>query len=43
MDAIHIMSYDLHGTWDSPNIADNHAPLYARPWDTQPPVTVNEA
>ena len=33
MDAIHIMSYDLHGSWESN--ADHHAPLYSRPWDTQ--------
>ena len=33
MDAIHIMAYDLHGSWES--TADHHAPLYARPWDTE--------
>ena len=43
LDAIHIMSYDLHGTWDSPKRADNHAPLYARSWDSQPPLTANAA
>ena len=43
LDAIHIMSYDLHGAWDSPKRADNHAPLYARSWDSQPPFTANGA
>ena len=43
LDAIHIMSYDFHGTWDNPKIADNHAPLYARSWDTNPPLTGNAA
>ena len=28
MDAIHIMAYDLHGSWEK--TADHHAPLYAR-------------
>ncbi len=32
MDAIHIMAYDLHGSWEKQ--ADHHAPLYARPWDS---------
>ena len=31
MDAIHIMAYDLHGSWEK--TADHHAPLYPRPWD----------
>ena len=31
MDAIHIMSYDYHGSWES--IADHHAALYPRSWD----------
>ena len=43
LDAIHIMSYDFHGTWDNPKKADNHAPLYSRSWDTNPPLTANAA
>ena len=39
MDAIHIMAYDLHGSWE--NIADHHAPLYARPWDSDAPEQLN--
>merc|ERR1719193_339539 len=31
MDAIHLMAYDLHGSWEK--TADHHSPLYARPWD----------
>ena len=31
MNAIHIMSYDLHGSWESQ--ADHHAPLYPSTWD----------
>jgi len=31
MDAWHLMSYDMHGSWEG--LADHHAPLYARPWD----------
>ena len=31
MDAIHLMAYDLHGSWE--RTADHHSPLYARPWD----------
>jgi chitinase len=34
LDAIHIMAYDMHGTWDA--TAENHAPLYERPWDGAP-------
>ena len=33
MDAIHIMAYDLHGSWEK--TADHHAPLYPRSWDTE--------
>ena len=32
LDAIHMMSYDLHGSWET--TADHHAPLYERSWDT---------
>lgn len=32
LDAIHIMAYDLHGSWEK-NTADHHAPLYKRNWD----------
>ena len=28
MDAIHLMAYDLHGSWEK--TADHHSPLYAR-------------
>ena len=31
MDAVHLMAYDLHGSWE--NQADHHSPLYSRPWD----------
>eukprot|EP00095_Tigriopus_kingsejongensis_P003675 maker-scaffold11_size778918-snap-gene-5.22 protein:Tk03675 transcript:maker-scaffold11_size778918-snap-gene-5.22-mRNA-1 annotation:"chitinase" len=31
LDAIHIMAYDYHGSWESQ--ADHHAPLYRRSWD----------
>ena len=31
MNAWHLMSYDMHGTWEG--LADHHAPLYSRPWD----------
>ena len=31
MDAIHIMSYDYHGSWE--NKADHHAALYPSSWD----------
>ena len=39
MDAIHIMAYDLHGSWEK--TADHHAPLYARPWDEGAPEQLN--
>ena len=32
LDAIHIMAYDFHGSWESK--ADNHAPLHRRSWDS---------
>ena len=31
MDAIHIMAYDYHGSWEKK--ADHHAALYPRSWD----------
>lgn len=33
LDAIHVMAYDLHGSWEASK-ADHHAPLYKRNWDT---------
>ena len=33
------MCYDLHGSW-KPKLADHHAPLYRRSWDTTPFKTV---
>ena len=35
LDAIHVMAYDLHGSWDADKRAENHAPLYKRTWDTK--------
>ena len=35
------MCYDLHGSW-KPKLADHHAPLYRRSWDTTPFKTVAE-
>ena len=32
LDALHIMAYDFHGSWES--TADHHSPLYRRSWDT---------
>ena len=32
MDFINLMTYDLHGSWESQ--ADHHAPLYERSWET---------
>ena len=43
LDAFYIMAYDLHGTWDSPKKVDHHAPLFARNWDANPPLTANAA
>ena len=31
LDAIHIMAYDFHGSWET--TADHHSPLYKRSWD----------
>lgn len=39
MDAIHLMAYDLHGSWEK--TADHHSPLYARPWDANAPEQLN--
>jgi len=39
MDAIHLMAYDLHGSWEK--TADHHSPLYARPWDANSPEQLN--
>ena len=32
LDAFHVMAYDMHGPWES--MADHHAPLFRRKWDT---------
>jgi chitinase len=32
LDAIHVMAYDFHGSWES--TADHHSPLKKRSWDT---------
>lgn len=32
LDFINLMSYDMHGTWEA--MADHHAPLYKRSWET---------
>ncbi|XP_059079233.1 probable chitinase 10 isoform X1 [Tigriopus californicus] len=32
LDAIHIMTYDYHGSWETQ--ADHHAPMSQRSWDT---------
>lgn len=34
LDFVNVMTYDLHGTWDS--YVDHHAPLYRRPFDQGP-------
>ena len=31
LDAVHLMSYDMHGAWDS--VVDHHAKLYGDPKD----------
>ena len=40
VDFVSIMTYDIHGSWD-PDLADHHAPLFARPWDTASDITVD--
>ena len=31
LDAIHMMSYDMHGSWEK--LVNHHSPLYGADWD----------